>query len=329
MKKISICVFILLFISCKQQNKMQEIDTPKENENKNELTRETIEIVTQDGKEVSFDMIEIPYAEKITLGGANERQNKPHIVTLFPYWISETEVTQELYEAVMGNNPSKNKNFSDEALNGEVERLHPVENVSWHEAIAFCNKLTKLTEGGVDTEYVYYSNSEFTKWYTIEDAHFKNKKGELIPKPVYANWEKKGFRLPIEAEWEWAAFGGEKYKYAGSDELDEVGWYEKDKKKKKSHQVKMKKPNAYGFYDMSGNVYEWCWDLYAENYYTDDEQDFGYDPKGSDIGWYHSVRGGCWELNKRACEITLRNYNRPYPGNDMLGIRLAKGVKSQ
>ena len=91
----------------------------------------------------------------------------------------------------------------------------------------------------------------------------------------------------------------------------------------------MKKPNAYGLYDISGNVYEWCWDLYAEAYYTEDEQDFGYDPKGSDIGWYQSVRGGCWDLNKRACEITLRNYNRPYPGNDMLGIRLAKGVKSQ
>ncbi len=328
MKKIKFLLFILLFISCKHKNEMQ--DKPKI-QNDSELFHKTIEIISKDGNKVKFEMIEIPYTDKISLGGANEEQNKPHFVTLLPYWISETEVTQELYEAVMGKNPSQNKNFSSELLNGEIEKLHPVDSVSWHEAIAFCNKLTKLTEGGVDTEYVYYSNNELTKWYTIEDAHFKNKNGVLEPKAVFADWKKTGFRLPTEAEWEWAARCGENYKHSGSDNLDEVGWYDwigQDKNKRKSHQVKMKKPNLFGLYDMSGNVYEWCWDFYAENYYTEKEKDFGYDPKGIDNGWYHSVRGGCWYLNKRACEITLRNYNRPYPGNNMLGIRLVKGAKS-
>lgn len=332
MKKIIKFIFILLLISCNHKNKVQEVNEPYVPDTP-ESSRQTIEIVSKDGDEVKFDMIEIPYADKVTLGNSNEKANKPHIVSLFPYWVSETEVTQELYKAVMGNNPSQNKGFSSELLNGEVESLHPVDSVRWHEAIVFCNKLTKLVEGGVDTEYVYYSNSEFTKWYTIEDAHAKNKKGELSPKPVYANWEKGGFRLPTEAEWEWAALGGEKYKHAGSDNLDEVGWYdfypEKDKTKRKPHQVKMKKPNAYGLYDMSGNMYEWCWDFYVESYYAEEGKDFGYNPKGSDKGWYHSVRGGCWYLNKRSCEITLRNFNRPYPGSKLVGIRLIRGAKSQ
>ena len=327
MKKINVFIFILFFISCNHKNELQRIDEQKDSES----GYKNIEIVAKDGNKVSFKIIEIPYTDKITLGGANEEHNKPHFVTLLPYWISETEVTQELYEAVMGENPSKNKGFSNELLNGEVENLHPVDSVSWYEAIAFCNMLTKLTEGGIDTEYVYYSNSEFTKWYTIEDARTKNKNGRLEPKPVYANWEKKGFRLPLEAEWEWAAKGGESYKHAGSDNLDEVGWYDgtKNKNKRKPHQVKMKKPNAYGLYDMSGNMYEWCWDLYDTSYYVEEGKDFGYDPKGTDNGWYRSVRGGCWYLNNRACEITLRNLNRPYPGNDMLGIRLVRGVKAK
>ena len=326
MKKISICIFILLLISCKHKNEGQMIDQAKDSD----VFHKSVEIIAKAGNKVSFDMVKIPYTDKITLGGANEEQNKPHTVTLLSYWIGETEVTQELYEAIMGHNPSKNKNFSSELLGDEVEKLHPVDSVSWYEAIAFCNSLTKLTEGGIDTEYVYYSNREFTKWYTIEDARAKNKKGILEPKPVYANWEKNGFRLPTEAEWEWAARCGESNKYAGSADLNEVGWYDwygQEKNKRKSHQVKKKKPNSYGLYDMSGNVYEWCWDFYVTGYYTKDGKDFGYDPKGIDEGFYRSTRGGCWELNSRACEITFRNFNRPHSKINIQGFRLAKGAK--
>jgi len=326
MKKITLLILFLMFLSfisilsCKSGVKDDE-----RGEKEKPTNKKTFEVTTGDGKKISFSMIKIDFANNITLGKEGEEKNPPHTCSLSPYYIGETEVTQELYQEIMGENPSEFKDLKTEELQGESQALHPVEKVSIYEVAAFCNALTKRVTGGLDTDYVYYSNQEFTKYYTIKDAQHKDSKGDLKPKPIFVNWSKKGFRIPTEAEWEWAARGESSFKYAGSDDLTEVGWYDDGKTtNRKTHQVALKKPTSNGLYDISGNVYEWCWDLYTDNEDIEEGKDYGLDPKGQTVGVMRVVRGGCWYLNARACEVVFRNYNRPWSKINILGIRLVK-----
>ena len=161
-----------------------------------------------------------------------------------------TEVTQRLYDAVTGENPS---NFEGDDL--------PVENVSWYDAIYFCNELSRLK----NLEPVYSVNGEtdVTKWNYIPHD------GNSILGEINQNTAANGFRLPTLEEWQYAAKGGESYEYAGSANLDEVCWY-CNNSGNKTHPVAQKKPNGYGLYDMSGNVGEWVgdWDPFNDNRYT-------------------------------------------------------------
>lgn len=138
------------------------------------------------------------------------------------YSVMKTEVTQKLYKSITGKNPSS-----------FIGENNPVENVRWYDAIEFCNVLSR-TFG-------------FKPVYSIT--------GKNITQNIEAN----GFRLPTVEEWFYAARGGQNYKYSGSDNLNSVGWYDGNSRNK-THPVAQKKPNGYGLYDMSGNVYEWCWD---------------------------------------------------------------------
>ena len=132
------------------------------------------------------------------------------------------------------------------------------------------------------------------------------------------------FRLPTEAEWEFAARGGSKskdYKYAGSNNLDEVGWFE-DNSEGKTHPVRSKKANELGLFDMCGNVYEWCWDWYGN--YSSDSQ---INPEGPLLGSYRLARGGCWTHSIRQSRVTSRDAYIMSSRHSYLGLRLAYDKK--
>lgn len=130
------------------------------------------------------------------------------------------------------------------------------------------------------------------------------------------------FRLPTEAEWEYAARGGNKsrgYKYSGSNNIGDVAWYI-DNSGSKTHQVGTKAPNELGIYDMSGNVWEWCQDWYGS--YSSGSQT---NPTGSSSGSYRVIRGGSWRNNARGCRVSNRDSYTPVNRGSNLGFRLAAG----
>ena len=229
---------------------------------------DNISIPVKDG--ISIDMVRVE-AGTFTMGATAEMKvpdddEKPtHQVTLTnDYYIGKYEVTQALWQAVTGNNPS---NYKGDNL--------PVENVSWNDCQEFISKLNRITG--------------------------------------------KTFRLPTEAEWEYAARGGKKsrgYQYSGSNNLADVAWYE-DNSGSKTHTIGSKQANELGIYDMTGNVWEWCQDWYGK--YSSSSQT---NPTGANSGSNRVRRGGGWGGNAWICRSSYRYSYAPGFSNDSLGLRL-------
>lgn len=195
-------------------------------------------------------------------------------------------VTQDLYEAVMGTNPSHFKGAG-----------RPVEKVSWYDAVRFCNTLSAAC--GLRPPYTIGSGRKPS---------------------VSCDFRAHGFRLPTGAEWQFAARAGQSVKFAGSDDYDEVGWY-RDNSGRETHPVGQKKPNAWGLYDMSGNVWEWCWDWYG-----DDPKRHQVDPLGPESGLDRELRGGCWSSFKIAGWVNARFSRDPGLRAFDIGFRMVLPV---
>lgn len=231
----------------------------------------------------------------------NERPR--HQVSLAPLLIGKTEVSQALWQEIMDSNPSV-----------RTDANQPVTNVTWYEALEFCNLLS--IKDGLSPCYII--NKNFPDANNISDF-------DSLRYSVSCNWAADGYRLPTEAEWEYAAKCGDSYNkllYAGSSKINEVAWYAGNSGER-AQVCAQKKPNAFGLYDMSGNVFEWCWDYWAM--YGREALD---NPTGAKSGAYRVIRGGGWQSDADLCASTYRGGNAAHASSKDLGLRIVRSARA-
>ncbi|MDR1858636.1 MAG: formylglycine-generating enzyme family protein [Treponema sp.] len=256
------------------------------------------------------EMVRIP-AGTFTMGSPASEPNREsdeaqHSVTVSAFWMGKYEVTQGQYQAVMGANPSR---FTT-PTNEENPARQPVECVSWYDAIVFCNRLS--IREGLTPAYIINGSTNPDNWGTVPQSNnMAWNTVQVIPGST-------GYRLPTEAQWEYACRAGTTTAYnTGATITKNTGWYT-DNSGNRTHEVGLKPPNAWGLYDMHGNVSEWCWDWYGA--YPSAAQT---DPSEAVPGAYRVERGGSWSYYGQNLRSAWRDYgSNPGLRSSAYGFRL-------
>ncbi len=239
-----------------------------------------------------------------TRGEGSSDELPTHSVTLSPFYIGKYEVTQGEYQAIMGSNPA----------DGYVNS--PVFNVSWYDVIKYCN-LRSMAEGLIPVYSINGSTNPHA-WGTVPNE--SNSTWDA----VICNWYANGYRLPTEAEWEYAASGATNnpdYLYSGSDNIDDVAWYNGNTSNTQT--VGGKAANSLGTYDMSGNVFEMCWDWYDSFYYGNSPSN---NPTGPVSGSGRIRRGGYYGSDAFACRVSFRSNFIYANRSNINGFRVCRSI---
>ncbi|HUT04536.1 MAG TPA: formylglycine-generating enzyme family protein [bacterium] len=253
----------------------------------------------------STDVTMVPIAAGSFLMGSpdDELRRDPdegpqRTVNISAFQMSETEVTQKQFEDVMG--------WNDSYFSGDD---HPVERVTWFDCVSFCNELSEA--------------DGYTKCYTISNIGYDG--DHITSAEVTCNFGANGYRLPTEAEWEYACRAGTTTRFYTGDsdpDLRRAGWYFNNSGQT-THPVGEKERNAWGLYDMHGNVWEWCWDWYSSRYYGT-RPDPDSDPTGASSGAVRVLRGGGWYGLTWSCRSAGRDWPEPGYGYYGYGFRVAR-----
>jgi formylglycine-generating enzyme required for sulfatase activity len=244
----------------------------------------------------SFDLIHVK-------GGSYFFGDSDHEITLSDFYIGQYPVTQALWQEVMGNNPSyfKGKN-------------RPVENISWYDAVAFCNTLNIL----IGYSPVYFRDKKFQKPLDYDTSQPMDYENHIS---VFHSPQIPCYQLPSETEWEYASRGGcmdSPYELSGSDKLEEVGWFE-DNSYQKTKPAGLKAPNELNIYDMSGNVWEWCADQFMDIHKLPQN---GATWMGGIKSEDRVFRGGSWLNPAKFCRSSSRAFDDPSHRSNYVGFRV-------